>query len=162
MILTAHFCCSLASLAFDRQSGFVPSPFSIFLTMLQRTSGGHENIAAIYTGGIGVGYQNRAVGRALVSGEWPVDGQVFEVPLCGILYLNVGSRLYRDALPASHSPLVTVSCKDAGARPCARRKRIHQEQNFTQRGRSDKYEELCAVSTTGELSQEEWADLRER
>jgi hypothetical protein len=30
-----------------------------------------------------------------------------------------------------------------------------------QRGCKEKYEELCAVSTTGELSQEEWADLRE-
>jgi hypothetical protein len=30
-----------------------------------------------------------------------------------------------------------------------------------QRGCSEKYEELCAVSTTGELSPEEWADLRQ-
>ena len=33
--------------------------------------------------------------------------------------------------------------------------------NAIQRGCSEKYEELCAVSTTGELSPEEWADLRE-
>jgi len=33
--------------------------------------------------------------------------------------------------------------------------------NAVQRGCSERYEELCAVSTTGELSPEEWADLRE-
>jgi hypothetical protein len=33
--------------------------------------------------------------------------------------------------------------------------------NAIQRGCSEKYEELCAVSTTGELSPEEWMDLRE-
>jgi sugar-specific transcriptional regulator TrmB len=33
--------------------------------------------------------------------------------------------------------------------------------NAIQRGCSEKYEELCAVSTTGELSPEEWTDLRE-
>jgi anti-sigma-K factor RskA len=32
--------------------------------------------------------------------------------------------------------------------------------NAIQRGCSEKYEELCAVSTTGELSPEEWDDLR--
>jgi anti-sigma-K factor RskA len=33
--------------------------------------------------------------------------------------------------------------------------------NRIERGCSEKYEELCAVSTTGELSAEEWADLGE-
>jgi hypothetical protein len=33
--------------------------------------------------------------------------------------------------------------------------------NAIQHGCSEKYEELCAVSTTGELSPEEWTDLRE-
>jgi len=62
------------------------------------------------------------------------------------------------SLATSHLPL---SCMAAGAQFCAERKRSIMSKTSYQRGCKEKYEELCAVSTTGELSQDEWADLRE-